>query len=50
MVLLQAILYITAVVLIVIAAFRVPTKVSLGLLGAAALILGYTLPTITTAI
>jgi hypothetical protein len=50
MLLLQAILYITAVVLLVVAAFRPPTRVSLALLGAAALALGYTLPTITAAI
>jgi len=50
MLLLQALLYIIGVVLLVLAAFRVPTKVSLGFLGAAALALGYTLPTITAAI
>jgi hypothetical protein len=49
MLLLQAILYITAVVILVLAAFRVPTRISLALLGAAALALGYTLPVMTAA-
>lgn len=50
MLVIQALLYITAVVLLILAAFRIPTRVSLALLGAAALALGYTLPAITTAI
>jgi hypothetical protein len=49
MVLLQAILYILAVVLVALAAFGVRSgRVSLALLGAASFILGFTLPTITT--
>lgn len=50
MLLLQAILYIAAVVLIVLAAFGIPARVSLALLGAACALLAYTLPTITAAI
>jgi hypothetical protein len=50
MILLQAILFITAVVLLVLAAFGIPARISLALLGAASLALGYTLPTITAAI
>lgn len=50
MLLLQAILYITAVVLLVLAAFGIPARVSLALLGAACALLAYTLPTITAAI
>jgi len=42
----QAILYIAAVVLIVLAAFGIPARVSLALLGAATALLAYTLPTI----
>lgn len=44
---LQAILYITAVVLIALAAFGIPARVNLALLGAASALLAYTLPTIT---
>jgi len=43
----QAVLYIIAVVLLVIAAFGVPARVSLALLGAGLALLGYTLPVIT---
>lgn len=43
----QGLLYLTAVILIVIAAFGVRTRVSLALLGAAAALLAYALPTIT---
>lgn len=50
MALLQAILYVTAVVLISLAAFGVPARISLALLGAALLALGYTLPAITAGI
>ena len=45
---LQAILYIAAVILIALAAFGIPARVSLALLGAATALLAYTLPTITT--
>jgi hypothetical protein len=48
--LLQAILYITAVILIVLAAFGVAARVSLALLGAALALLAYALPTITAAV
>jgi hypothetical protein len=47
MALLQAILYLTAVVLIGLAAFGIPARVSLALLGAAAALLAYALPVIT---
>lgn len=47
MLLLQAILYITAVILIVLASFGVPARVSLALLGASLALLAYALPTIT---
>lgn len=50
MALLQAILYIAAVVLIALAAFGVPARISLALLGAALALLGYTLPAITAGI
>lgn len=42
----QAILYIIAVVLIVLAAFGIPSRVSLVLLGAATALLAYALPAI----
>lgn len=45
---LQAILFIIAVVLLVLAAFGIPSRVSLALLGAATALLAYTLPTIET--
>jgi hypothetical protein len=48
--LLQAILYITAVVLIVLAALGVTVRISLALLGAGLALLAYALPTITAAI
>lgn len=44
---LQAILYIIAVVLLVLAAFGIPSRVSLALLGAATALLAYALPAIT---
>lgn len=44
----QALLCIAAVALLVIAAFGPRTKVSLALLGAAAFVLAYALPVITT--
>ena len=44
--LVQAILYITAVVLIVLAAFGVPARISLALLGAGLALLAYALPAI----
>lgn len=44
----QAILYILAVLLLVLAALGVRARISLPLLGAAAALLAYTLPTITT--
>jgi hypothetical protein len=47
---LQAILYIAGVILIVLAAFGIPSRVSLALLGAGLALLAYTLPVITTAI
>jgi hypothetical protein len=50
MALLQAILYITAFVLLLLAALGVPARISLALLGAALALLAYTLPAITTAI
>jgi len=43
----QGLLYLTAVVLILVAAFGVRTRVSLALLGTGLALLGYTLPTIT---
>lgn len=43
---LQAVLYIAAVVLLVLAAFGVPARVSLALLGAACALLAFSLPTI----
>lgn len=43
---LQAVLYIIAVVLLVIAAFGVPARVSLALLGGASALLAYALPVI----
>lgn len=43
----QAILYIAAVLLLVLAAFGVPARVSLALLGTACALLAYALPTIT---
>lgn len=46
----QALLYIAAVVLLAIAAFGPRTKVSLALLGAAAFVLAFALPVITTAL
>lgn len=46
----QAILYILAVLLLVLAAFGVPARVSLALLGGACAILAYTLPAITAGI
>lgn len=48
--LLQAILYLAAITLIVLAAFRVNTRVSLALLGAGCGLLAYALPVITTGI
>lgn len=42
----QAILYLVAVILLVVAAFGVPARVSLALLGAAVALLAYSLPTI----
>jgi hypothetical protein len=50
MLLLQAILYIAAVVLIVLAAFGVPARISLAHLGAGLALLAYTLPIITAAL
>lgn len=43
----QAVLYLIAVILLVVAAFPVPTRVSLALLGAAAALLAYAAPAIT---
>jgi hypothetical protein len=43
----QAILYLVAVVLIVLAACGVPSRVSLALLGAACALLAYALPAIS---
>jgi hypothetical protein len=43
----QAILYLIAVVLVALAAFGIPARVSLALLGAAAALLAYALPVIT---
>jgi small-conductance mechanosensitive channel len=48
--LLQAILYIAAVVLIALAAFGVPARVSLALLGAGCALLAYALPVMAAAI
>jgi hypothetical protein len=42
----QAVLYIAALVLLVAAAFGVPARVSLALLGAAFALLAYALPTV----
>lgn len=42
----QAILYIIAVVLLVLAAFGIPSRVSLALLGSAMALLAYALPAI----
>lgn len=44
----QAILYIAAVVLLVLAAFGLPVRVNLALLAAATALLAYTLPAITS--
>jgi hypothetical protein len=43
----QTILYLTAVILLVVAAFPTGSRVSLALLGAACALLAYALPTIT---
>lgn len=43
----QAVLYVVAVVLIVVAAFPVNSRVSLALLGAASALLAYSLPAIS---
>lgn len=43
----QAILYVIAVVLLALAAFGVPSRVSLALLGAGLALLAYALPAIT---
>jgi len=43
----QGLLYLTAVILIIIAAFPVRSRVSLALLGTGLALLAYTLPTIT---
>jgi hypothetical protein len=43
---LQALLYIVAVILLFVAAFPVPTRVSLAVLGAAFALLAYALPAI----
>lgn len=43
----QAILYLVAVVLLVLAAFGLPVRVNLALLAAATALLAYALPTIT---
>jgi hypothetical protein len=48
--LIQAILYLAAVTLIVLAAFRISTRVSLALLGAGCALLAFALPAITTGI
>lgn len=42
----QAVLYLVAVILLVVAAFGVPARVSLALLGAATALLAFSLPTI----
>jgi hypothetical protein len=47
MALAQALLFIAAVVLLVLAAIGIPSRVSLVLLGAACGVLAYALPTIT---
>lgn len=44
MALAQALLYLAAIVLLVLAAFGVPARVSLALLGAACALLAYALP------
>lgn len=46
MALIQALLYLAAVVLLVVAAFGVPSRVSLALLAAACALLAYSLPAI----
>jgi hypothetical protein len=43
----QAIFYVLAVVLLVVAAFPLPTRVSLALLGAAAALLAYAWPVLS---
>lgn len=47
MALIQAILYIAAIILIALAAAGIPARVSLALLGAACALLAYALPAIT---
>lgn len=42
--LLQLIFYLLAIILLVLAAFPIPTRVSLALLGAASALLAYSLP------
>lgn len=42
----QAILYLLAIILLVLAAFPIPSRVSLALLGAACALLAYALPAI----
>lgn len=44
----QAVLYILAVVLLIVAAFPIPSRVSLALLGAASALLAYSLPVIVS--
>jgi hypothetical protein len=44
----QALLYLVAIVLIALAAFGIPARISLALLGADLALLAYTLPVITT--
>jgi hypothetical protein len=46
MALAQALLYLAALILLVLAAFGVPARVSLALLGAACALLAYSLPVI----
>jgi hypothetical protein len=48
MALAQALLYLAAVVLLVVAALGIPARVSLALLGAASALLAYALPAIAT--
>ncbi len=43
----QALLYLAAIVLLVLAAFGVPARVSLALIGAACALLAFALPAIT---
>lgn len=50
MALFQAILYIAAVLLLTLAAFGVPARISLALLGGACALLAYALPVVTSAI